>query len=223
MPISADTLRKLLDAGLSGDELVDVVASIDADHSATPKPRSSQALRQERYRQRRDAERHSDVTSDASRDDEASPDKEIPHTPLEINPINSALTPPKGSPLSQPEFDQWYRHYPHKVQRGAAERAFVKARKLASLETLIAGVLRYAAKHDDRPWQNPGTWLNGKGWLDEPAMPTARAGPPGRTNQLSDAFGFLDQGHQNDDLSTTPIESSVLYLPAAARRSGSAD
>lgn len=73
------------------------------------------------------------------------------------------------------EFDQWYQHYPHKVQRGAAERAFSKARKLVSLEELIAGLHRYVrSKPEDRHWQNPATWLNGKGWLDEPASPPPR-------------------------------------------------
>lgn len=65
MPVSADTLRLLMDAGLSGDELLRVVASIDAD--TQPKPRSSAAERQARYRQRQKAESvTSDVTSDAS-------------------------------------------------------------------------------------------------------------------------------------------------------------
>lgn len=81
-----------------------------------------------------------------------------------------------------PEFDQWYQHYPHKVQRGAAERAFSKARKLSSLEELIAGLHRYvSSKPEDRHWQNPATWLNGKGWLDVPATsPVRQATSPPR-------------------------------------------
>lgn len=151
----------------------------------------------------------------------SSPDKEAPHTPKEINPINSAPIPPKGSPFprqTDTEFERWYRGYPHKVQRGAAERAFVKARKIADMDALIAGVARYAAKQDDRPWQNPATWLNGKGWLDEPAQPMARDGPPGKVNPLSDAFGILDQGQRYDDqFDTAPAQGSVRYLPPAGR------
>lgn len=81
------------------------------------------------------------------------------------------------------EFSEWYRHYPHKVGKQDAERAFPKARKAASLDELIAGVKRYvAAKPGDRPWRNPATWLNGQCWLDEPAaapIPQARGQPAG--------------------------------------------
>ena len=82
--------------------------------------------------------------------------------------------------LASVEFEDWYSGYPHKVERGAAERAFVKARSIASLAELKAGVQRYiAAKPIDRHWQNPATWLNGKGWLDQPGVvvPMARGSP----------------------------------------------
>jgi len=82
---------------------------------------------------------------------------------------------------ADPEFEDWYSHYPHKVQRGDAERAFVKARFLADLEELIAGVQRYvASKPTDRQWLNPATWLNRKSWLDAPAsvMAARSTSPP---------------------------------------------
>lgn len=84
--------------------------------------------------------------------------------------------PPHAQPLAQ-EFAIWWRAYPHKVDKGHAERAFVRARKLASLDELLAGVARYIRdKPVSRPWCNPGTWLNGKRWLDEPAESGAPLG-----------------------------------------------
>jgi len=86
-------------------------------------------------------------------------------------------SPPKPPPgrwrerAEDPEFDLWYAGYPHKVCRGAAERAWPQARQLASLDELRTGLERY--KHDkppDRQWCNPASWLNGKRWLDEPAV-----------------------------------------------------
>lgn len=69
MPVSATTLQKLIDAGITGQNLVDIVASIDADHAvAQPKQRSSQALRQERYRQRKASQ---NVTRDVTKRDGA--------------------------------------------------------------------------------------------------------------------------------------------------------
>lgn len=82
-----------------------------------------------------------------------------------------------SSPSARGEFDQFWLIYPNKVGKRAAESAFATARKRVSQPDLIAGLLRYIAKTDDRPWCNPSTWLNQDRWTDEPAAPTARAGP----------------------------------------------
>lgn len=110
------------------------------------------------------------------------------------NPTDSVLpTSPVGEPgrtltdrALDSEFPKWYRTYPHKVGRGQAEKAFRKARREgASLDDLIAGVQRYIRdKPADRDWRYPATWLNGKGWMDEPAaqtapVPHARGSPAG--------------------------------------------
>lgn len=74
------------------------------------------------------------------------------------------------SPSDLEAFEKWYVLYPHKVGRGAAERAFASALKASSLDVLTEGVRRYVAtKPQDVPWCNPATWLNGKRWLDQPA------------------------------------------------------
>lgn len=68
------------------------------------------------------------------------------------------------------DFDEWYAAYPVHKGRGQAEKAFKSARKKASLETLIAGALRYRkerANEDPKFNHHPATWLNGKFWLDE--------------------------------------------------------
>lgn len=63
MPVSAQTLRLLMEAGIEGDELLAIVESIDAEQ--TPAARSSSAVRQARYRARKKAE---SVTGDVTRD-----------------------------------------------------------------------------------------------------------------------------------------------------------
>lgn len=68
-------------------------------------------------------------------------------------------------------FDAWYSGYPHKVGRGAAEKAFDQVRRgrLATFVDLTAGRDRYVrTKPPDRPWCNPATWLNQRRWLDAP-------------------------------------------------------
>lgn len=65
MPVSADTLGLLIAAGLDGDDLLRVVASIEADNK--PKPRSANAERQARFRANRRAQNvTNNVTSNAT-------------------------------------------------------------------------------------------------------------------------------------------------------------
>jgi len=214
----AQTIANMEALGMTESEIVRSLRCIQ--NGVVAPVRSAGAERQARYRQRHASQT---VTGDVTGDANAFPDKENPQTPKEITPTKSSLSPPKGSPLSQAEpteFEVWYGGYPHKMQRGAAERAFKAARKIASLEVLIAGVARYVAtKPADVAWRYPSTWLNGKGWLDQPdeIYPLARGSPPQRSNPLSDAFGSFDQGPRYDDLDTASAQGTVLYLPAAAR------
>jgi len=91
VPVSAATLSKLIAAGLSGQELIDVVASIDADMDSNPAPkkRSAGAIRQERYRERKASQ---SVTGDVTESDAPLSDKEkSPTPPKEINYPPSSL------------------------------------------------------------------------------------------------------------------------------------
>jgi len=72
--------------------------------------------------------------------------------------------------------------YPHKVAKPAALKAFSKARKRASLETIMAGLERYANKTDDRHWANGATWLNNDRWEDQPG-PAQEGNGNGRRGQ----------------------------------------
>jgi hypothetical protein len=86
------------------------------------------------------------------------------------------------------EFETFYRCYPKKVGKGEAQRVWKRARKLASLEEVLAGVERYTIHmmvtqpHDgdrERYTKHPSTWLNGRCWLDEyNSHPPSRRGGP---------------------------------------------
>lgn len=122
--------------------------------------------------------------------------EEIEDTSVSLSP---AHFPPNGGQARvserapEDEFQTWYKHYPLKRDRGHAELAFRTARKQASLQELLDGVVRYKRdKLPERPWQYPATWLRGKGWLDEPEPQTA-------TNQYR-ATGPPDEGQAFRDL-----------------------
>ena len=87
-------------------------------------------------------------------------------------------------------FEDWWRDYPHKVGKGAAERAWPKALALAKGVDLAAAVRRYIeGKPADRPWCNPATWLNQRRWEDQEAgslngTSHGPQGPPPKPEEL---------------------------------------
>jgi len=91
---------------------------------------------------------------------------------LEAATAAPALPEPKESKQSAMDrrFERWYKVYPKKVGRGAAERAFAKYKPDDQLtDTMIQAV---EAQKQTRQWKegyipNPATWLNQKRWLDE--------------------------------------------------------
>lgn len=67
------------------------------------------------------------------------------------------------------DFDLFWAHYPRKVAKGAARKAFVQAVKKTTLDAMLK------ALHWQRPqWQepkftpHPATWLRAERWDDEP-------------------------------------------------------
>jgi uncharacterized protein YdaU (DUF1376 family) len=98
------------------------------------------------------------------RDRDRDRDKESPPTPRK-----------RGAGISSQiagEFETWWPHYPNRVDRGHAIKAFARARETATLEDLIAGAKRYAALVAGKEATfiaMPATWLNGERWKDEPS------------------------------------------------------
>lgn len=112
--------------------------------------------------------------------------------------------PPEPSP-----FERWYAHYPRKVARGAAEKAFPKALKLATLEELIAGAQRYAKQVAGKEVKyicHPSTWLRAQRWLDEEPRDIAAEAAQG----LKEYSAALDSLRRVDLLVTKGIRSGSL-------------
>jgi hypothetical protein len=77
-------------------------------------------------------------------------------------------------------FEEFYLAYPRKEARGAAERAWRAALKLADAGTLIAAARAYGAKRsgeDKKFTKLAATWLTGKCWEDEGIAPSAILDP----------------------------------------------
>lgn len=94
------------------------------------------------------------------------------------------LPSPPGRPTDR--FEEFWSHYPRKVDKQSAIKAWRKAVKRHSADHLISEIQRWAGL-----WQDAGTektfimhaatWLNNERWTDEPPMPRLRAVSNGYT------------------------------------------
>lgn len=80
----------------------------------------------------------------------------------------------KPSSSADADFDEFWQHYPRKIGKQSARKAYTRALKLAPGDVILAGVLRYAAERkgeDPTYTAHPDTWLNQGRWDDEPTPP----------------------------------------------------
>lgn len=111
------------------------------------------------------------------------------------------LDPPqekrKGAPTNDDldaEFEAWWPHYPRKVGKQAAVRAYRAVRKAgAKPDVLVSAVQQHAARWkiqrtETRFIPHPATWLNGGRFEDDPveAIPSSAAGSGGTVAPVSD-------------------------------------
>ena len=111
-----------------------------------------------------------------------------------------------------PEFHEFWARYPNKVGKPVAERAFVKALKVAEWHEIRLGLALYVNKTDDRPWCNPATWLNQQRWNDLPAdTPKARPRHGGNTvEEIANRMLAEIEGEENEQISSS--QSNIYSL-----------
>ena len=123
---------------------------------------------------------------------------------------------------SPPGFDEFWMQYPNKVGRGAALKAYTSARSRADQQTIMAGLAKYAAKADDRPWCNPATWLNQDRWLDDPAKHSPPK-PFGRPTYTDAANEIIAELREHERTQGQGIERNVERLAIVGGRYQAAD
>jgi hypothetical protein len=110
-------------------------------------------------------------------------------------------------------FDQFWAKYPNKVDRAGAAKSLAKAgKKGIEWSTIMAGLDRYIAKTDDRPWCNPTTWINQARWDEQRAEVT----PHGKAKtgaSLVDAIDADLAASIEEDRRAAMHEDTVLGLP----------
>lgn len=172
MSLKPEVLDAMVAAGCTGEQ---IAAAVKASMGS----RTTNAERQKRYRERhRDESNVTERNGDACSVTPPSPSLPPQTPPSRPHPPVSNTPARKGPSEAEirSEFDLFWSFFPRKVGKGQAEKAFATARKESEFDAIMTGVQRYA---DERKFQDPNftrhpaTWLNGKGWLDEPAPPPA--------------------------------------------------
>lgn len=75
------------------------------------------------------------------------------------------------------DFDQFWRAYPAKVGKKAAQIAWKRAKDRPPIADVLSAIDRYRrAKPQDRDWCHPATWINQGRWADE--FGDSATGPP---------------------------------------------
>jgi hypothetical protein len=80
--------------------------------------------------------------------------------------------PRKIASVVPDSFNTFWDAYPRHKSKGAAEKAYIAALKIASAAELLAGAQRYATERngqDPNFTKYPASWINAKCWTDEPA------------------------------------------------------
>lgn len=100
-------------------------------------------------------------------------------------------TPETSSPRSSADadagFEMFWTHYPRKVAKIAARKAFDKAAKIADVDTIVEGAQRLAAdpnlpgKDEEQAIPHPASWLNAGRWDDPPLPPRLNSRRPSQT------------------------------------------
>ena len=173
-------IQKLKDFGLSAEQVLEVVDLVS-------KP-SAAAVKQARYRARlkeKSVTRYVTenvtcyVTSDVTHGPPPSPSPSPLSDGFPPSPYSNTIYPPSftlsSTPFSPPppvdNFPEFWKIYPRKTGKGAAEKAWRRATKIADAETILGAVRGHRFSDEPEFIPHPSTWLNQRRWEDEQSAP----------------------------------------------------
>jgi hypothetical protein len=96
------------------------------------------------------------------------------------------------------EFDLFWKSYPIKVGKAAAQKAWVKAIKVDSADVIIAGAVRYAEDPNRHPsfTAHAATWLNAHRWNDSPLPPRVLTADEKKVRELEESKAKTERERQ---------------------------
>lgn len=173
----SDLIEQMAEAGAPLEAIILAVRAVEGAGAEVEQRRAGD---RERKRRQRDKSRdgHGTVTGQ-SRD---KPPVSFPETktvsptpPSEKTQTHTLAPHPPIVPPPRADFDVFWEAWTPKVSRGQAEITFAKLMKsrIVDLPTLVAAAERAKTTRRwlDGKAPHASTWLNAKGWLDEPDSP----------------------------------------------------
>ncbi len=110
-------------------------------------------------------------------------------------------------------FNDFWRIYPKKVDRGEALRAFAKASENAPFEDIVRGAMRYADERtgqDPRFTKHPATWLSKACWTDPTLAQRQSLLQPRQTSRRFNG-SVLERMHPDTDFTEVLTIIQTLY------------
>lgn len=170
-------------------------------HKRVEKERQKQAIRRE---QTSSAGRKSAAKRNASREISTGSNKRSTKVQRKVNPSSSSSDEDECVSNSESQvfqFEDFWSICPRKTAKGSARKAWLKAIKTTTPETIVDGIKAYAKSTQGTEPQfiaHPATWLNAERWLDETTVPTKKPRLPDYTTTTGKAElekMFLDGLH----------------------------
>ncbi len=218
--MSGDTIRELAALGLSIEQVAGVLDIMERESEAR---KEKARARLHKHREKKRGETLRNVASELAGSDARGEDN------LQTKKISGQEE--KKDSLLETEFErEFWPAYPRKVGKRRALKAFVSARKRASLDEILTGLRRYAAERageDQQFTKHPEGWLNGDHWTDEPtAKPLPRGSSPPPQRGVMGAARRILESEGNGSESIFGNLGDGEFLPAtgsAGQRDASAD
>lgn len=163
----ADSLvQALLDAGLLEDDGDELVVHNWSERQFLDR---TNAQRQKRFRERQkaktDVKIDRNAVTNASRNVTITPQDTETETETDTDTEKNNI---RSLKLADSSFAEFWKLYPRRIGKGAAEKSWQKAVKVAPVDVILAGARNYVWPKDPQFIPHPATWLNQHRWKDEP-------------------------------------------------------
>jgi hypothetical protein len=123
-------------------------------------------------------------------------------------------------------FDEFWKEYPRKLDKGAAFKAFRSALKVATFEQILAGAIAYRndPNRDSEFTKYPATWLNADAWENEiqpsPDSEAAQRANQRRDRELQRSNDYLAEIREQEKHASAPTlcqhgKNLALCLPCS--------